>query len=84
MSYADGGARCQVDARFARELCELISVSANALPDFRRLRTLTKGKPPFTENKKAEMQFTEKNGGHLKIAGDKPSFIRKKRLAAIH
>jgi hypothetical protein len=85
MSYADGGARCQVDARFAREICELISVSANALPDFRRLRTLTKGKPPFTENKKAEMQFTETEKWRTsEEAGGKPSFIRKKKLAAIH
>jgi len=51
MSYDDGGARCQVDARFAREICELISPRANALPDFRRRRTLTKGKPSFTEKK---------------------------------
>jgi hypothetical protein len=67
MTYDDGDARCQVDARFARKICELISVSANALPDFRRLRTLTKGKPSFTEKKKPRYNsLKQKNGGHLK------------------
>jgi len=30
MSYADGSTRCQVDARFVKEISELISVRANA------------------------------------------------------
>jgi len=37
---------------------------------FRRLKTLTKGKLPFTKKEKAELQFTEKkNGGHQKRGG---------------
>jgi hypothetical protein len=37
MSYDDGSARCQVDARFVKEISELISVRANAWPEILKL-----------------------------------------------